>query len=170
MEGKHRLNFSAPNLVNVCIDRKGEGGCTGRLYCGYYPQAIRFCGEYAMIKIMEKLMDMIDYPQASTIMRGYSREKIFSKQERKRIFSGEEIMKERGELATLAIYVQYRQNSTWQGELFCSEQNMLRHFRSVLELLKLIDRITEYREYVLTEHRTTDYDHKIPKNEGGVVA
>lgn len=170
MEEKYRINFSAPNLVNVCIDRRGEGGCEGRLYCGYYPQAISFYGEYAIIKIMEKLMDAINYPQVSTITRCYKQKKFSEKQEWRRIFSGKEIMKEKGKLTTLAIYVQYRQNSTWQGELFWSERNMLRHFRSVLELLKLIDQIAEYREYVMTEHRTTDYSYKIPKNEGGVVA
>lgn len=170
MEGKHRMNFSAPNLVNVCIDRRGEGGCEGRIYCGYYPQAISFYGEYAMVKIMEKLMDTIDYPQASTIMRHYNREKISRKQEWRKIFSGKEIMKERGEFATLTIYVQYRQNSTWQGEIFWSERNMQRHFRSVLELLKIIDRIAEYRQHALAKPKITDYVYKIPKKEGGVVA
>ena len=69
MEETYKINFAAPNLVNVCIDRWGENGCEGRLYCGYYPQPVSFRGEYGMIKIMDELMDSIDYPQASTIMR-----------------------------------------------------------------------------------------------------
>lgn len=71
MEETYKINFAAPNLVNVCIDRWGENGCEGRLYCGYYPQPVSFRGEYGMIKIMDELMDSIDYPQASTIMRYY---------------------------------------------------------------------------------------------------
>ena len=170
MEEMYKINFAAPNLVNVCIDSRSESGCEGRLYCGYYPQPVSFHGEYGMIKIMDELMDSIDYPQASTIMRCYSRKNIPKKYEHARIFSGTEIMKAKGKLATIVIYVQYRQNSTWQGELFWAEENQVHRFRSVLELMKLMDRISEYRQNTLPEQRITDYAYKIPKKEGGLGA
>lgn len=170
MEETYKINFAAPNLVNVCIGRWGENGCEGRLYCGYYPQPVSFRGEYGMIKIMDELMDSIDYPQASTIMRYYNRKNIPRRYEKRRIFSGPEIMKEKGKLATLVIYVQYRQNSTWQGELFWAEKNLVKRFQSVLELLKFIDRISGYSQKFQPDHRTTDYAYKISKSEGGVEA
>lgn len=44
-----------------------------------------------------------------------------------------------GEKGTFVIYVKYRQNATWQGEMLWLEGNLKISFRSVLELLKLID-------------------------------
>ena len=170
MKETYRINFAAPNLVNVCIDRKGEGGCEGRVYCGYYPEPLCFHSEYGMVKIMEKLMDNIEYPQSSTIMRHYNEKKPSPKYKIGRIFSGQEIMKEKGKIATLVIYVQYRQNSTWQGEFFWAEKNQMQRFQSVLELLKFMDRISQYGQLSLPEHTTTDYAYKKPKDEGGVEA
>lgn len=170
MKEMYKINFAAPNLVNVCIDSQGEGGCEGRLYCGYYPEPVHFHGEYGMIKIMEELMDQIGYPQPSTIMRRYNGENTFRKYDVGRFFSGQEIMKEKGRIATLVIYVQYRQNSTWQGEFFWAEKDQVQRFRSVLELLKFMDRISQYGQLTLPECKTTDYAYKKPKDKGGVEA
>lgn len=49
------------------------------------------------------------------------------------------IMEKSGELATFVIHVKYRQNSTWQGDIFWTEKQEKRNFRSALEMLKLID-------------------------------
>lgn len=170
MEETYKINFAAPDLVNVCIDRWSENGCEGRLYCGYYPQAIIFHDEYGMIKIMEELMDSIDYPQASTIMRHYNRKDVPNRYEKGRIFSGTEIVKEKGKIATFVIYVQYRQNSTWQGEVFWAEGNLVKRFQSVLELLKLTDRIIENSRNFRLDNRAADYIYRMQKEEGGVGA
>ena len=52
---------------------------------------------------------------------------------------GNELMEKRGGLATFVIHVRYRQNSTWQGDIFWAEKQEKVFFRSVLEMLKLID-------------------------------
>lgn len=170
MKEMYKINFAAPNLVNVCIDRRGESGCQGRLYCGYYPQPVSFYDEYGMIKIMDELMDSIDYPQASTIMRCYNRKNVPRRYQTGRIFSGKEIMKEKGKLATLVIYVQYRQNSTWQGMLFWAERDLAKRFQSVLELLKFMDRILEHSQHSPPDYRTTDYFYNIQREKEGVGA
>ena len=82
----------------------------------------------------------------------------------------EKIMKEKGKLATLVIYVQYRQNSTWQGELFWAEKNLVKRFQSVLELLKLTDRIIENSRNFRLDNRAADYIYRMQKEEGGVGA
>ena len=53
--------------------------------------------------------------------------------------NADEIMEKSGELATFVIHIKYRQNSTWQGDIFWTEKQEKRNFRSALELLKLID-------------------------------
>lgn len=42
-------------------------------------------------------------------------------------------------IATFQINVMFRQNATWQGSLFWVDQSMEAHFRSVAELLRLMD-------------------------------
>ena len=52
----------------------------------------------------------------------------------------DEIFKEkRGEKATFVVQVQFRQNATWQGTVTWAEKNETRHFRSTLELIRLMD-------------------------------
>ena len=56
----------------------------------------------------------------------------------------DELLKEkRGEKATFVVQVQFRQNASWQGTVTWAEQNETRHFRSTLELIKLMDEILD---------------------------
>jgi hypothetical protein len=48
-----------------------------------------------------------------------------------------------GRLATFIVHIQYRQNATWQGRIVWTEENQASHFRSALEMLKLIDSAVE---------------------------
>lgn len=41
--------------------------------------------------------------------------------------------------ATFIVQVQFQQNATWQGSIHWSEENKTQHFRSTLELIKLMD-------------------------------
>ena len=40
---------------------------------------------------------------------------------------------------TFEITVRYRQNATWQGQIHWIDKNRKQNFRSVLEMLKLMD-------------------------------
>jgi len=40
---------------------------------------------------------------------------------------------------TFEISVKFQQNSTWQGQILWAEKNMKQSFRSVLEMLRLMD-------------------------------
>ena len=45
---------------------------------------------------------------------------------------------------TFEITVRYKQNATWQGQIYWINKNRKQNFRSVLEMLKLMDEaITE---------------------------
>ena len=102
--------MTAPDLMCVCIDERGAAGSSGRLYHRYGKEPGLFQNEYQLLTLMEELMDRIGYPQASV-----------------------------GRCATFLVHVQYRQNATWQGEIFWAERQRLQTFRSALELLKLFD-------------------------------
>ncbi|MCI8888854.1 MAG: hypothetical protein HFG70_12330 [Hungatella sp.] len=49
------------------------------------------------------------------------------------------MLNETGKRATFLVNVQYRQNATWQGKVLWAETGESCHFRSALELLKLMD-------------------------------
>ncbi|MCL2200862.1 MAG: hypothetical protein FWB75_02765 [Oscillospiraceae bacterium] len=40
---------------------------------------------------------------------------------------------------TFEISVKFQQNSSWQGQILWAEKNMKQNFRSVLEMLRLMD-------------------------------
>ncbi|MBR0473934.1 MAG: hypothetical protein IJJ19_02945 [Erysipelotrichaceae bacterium] len=48
-----------------------------------------------------------------------------------------------GELGTFIIRVQHRQNSSWQGRITWVEQDKTLYFRSIWEMMKLIDSAME---------------------------
>ncbi len=53
--------------------------------------------------------------------------------------SDDELLSRHGDLGTFIIRVQHRQNSSWQGHVTWMEQNRTIHFRSVWEMIKLIE-------------------------------
>jgi len=48
--------------------------------------------------------------------------------------------RERGSTkCTFEIEVKFTQNATWQGQIYWAEKNLKQNFRSVLEMIKLMD-------------------------------
>lgn len=61
------------------------------------------------------------------------------------------VQEKRGKQGTFIVQVQYRQNSSWQGQVIWAEGNRCEHFRSALELMKLIDGAMDEAERNNTE-------------------
>jgi len=55
-------------------------------------------------------------------------------------------MEHRGVLDTFAIWVRFRQKSTWQGELIWIEKDKNIPFSNMLELLNQIDKVLVLRK------------------------
>jgi len=52
--------------------------------------------------------------------------------------------RERGSTkCTFEIEVKFMQNATWQGQIYWAEKNQKQNFRSVLEMIKLMDEAIE---------------------------
>lgn len=99
---------------------------------------------------MNELYDELQFPQASTVLRSFQRDKKTERasedrepdSQRKGMRKMEEfekVIEHRGERATFLIRVQYRQHSSWQGEVVWVDQQKKEYFRSALELVKLLD-------------------------------
>ncbi len=117
----------------ICVDSYEDEIICGRLYSPYYEAGIEFKGVMELLKELDSMLEDINYPQA------YSSRRVFwSEDEKKeREFTAESVKV--GRLATLSMRILFRQNSSWQGSLYWCEERRDESFRSVLELLLLID-------------------------------
>lgn len=145
-ERGERLIMHSPNIVNMCIDSyDGEKQC-GRLYHQYTGHTVLFSTLFEALDRMERLYDELQFPQASTDIRRFQEDEETG-ENRKRCVGRpgitetfDRVIVHRGEDATFIIRVQYRQYSSWQGEVTWMDGKRRRPFRSVLELARLIDK------------------------------
>lgn len=130
----------------ICIDDTDEAGDPGRLYSCYSREPARFEDQYQLLLLMEQVMENINYPQSSVALRQYGKKSTteYARHDRPdKVVEQKELLNHRGERATYAVRIQYRQNATWQGEIVWLEQNETRSFSSELEMLKLMDNMRE---------------------------
>ena len=66
--------------------------------------------------------------------------------------SDREVLEHHGDVGTFIVRVQQRQNSSWQGRITWVDENKTVNFRSVWEMVKLIDSAME------TVHVSEDND------------
>lgn len=87
-------------------------------------------------------MDKINYPQSSVNAREYGTDgkRNFMKREIPlKLMEKENVLQEKGALATFLIHVMYRQHATWQGVILWKEKNVVWSFKSALELMKIME-------------------------------
>ena len=135
---KISVNISAPNLAAICIDRGESEHYIGRLYHKYHVGPIEFHDLGYLLSQIDKLCDISGYPQSTTMSRTFAEKKSTSGEGALQVADFEQILDQKGGLATFVVHVKYRQHSTWQGEIVWAEKNKKQTFRSALELLKLI--------------------------------
>ncbi len=143
MSKQFKINLSPPNLLNICVDRTDNGEISGRVYHCYKKEAVSFANVVELIKIAEHLFENIGYPQASTKSRSFEDEERETALETRleKVAESEDLLQYRGEKGTFITYVQYRQQSTWQGEVSWIEEEQSYRFQNTLELIKLIDQV-----------------------------
>ncbi len=144
---EQNLHLFAQNLICVCIDKERNGDYEGRILQPFDQTDICYKGSADMVLQMNRLYDLWNYPQASLQMRTFASDRQKRQKMDIRKYSihkkVEEMQEERGKESTFIVQVQYRQNATWQGQVVWAEENRKEHFRSALELIKLIDSAME---------------------------
>lgn len=162
LEGIHA---AAPNLCCVCVDGTEAGECRGRLFHYYTNGAQPFRSWCELIIKIDALCDMLGYPQAAEQPRRFGRGTLpkAEKKEVTKLKSKDDLVKENGELATFVVHVMHRQNATWQGTVVWAEKSQKASFRSVLELVKLMD---SAMEDTLSPNASPDL---LPENGAGNV-
>lgn len=128
----------------ICIDSYENGEMRGKIFNPCYSGNLEFSNLVSFLKLMEALFDKFEYPQSSMTTRHFAGKKSSDKNSEIELSDSmekEDYLKTetRGKLATFRIQVRFRQNASWQGTLTWVEGNRTENFRSVLELIMLMD-------------------------------
>lgn len=118
--------------TTVCVDSYREGVLQGRFYSPD-GSAQCFSSLSRFLVMMEEMLDLTNEPQSDTIHRSFSALLIPPDT------GAPWHSKPRGELATFELQILFRQHTSWQGVICWREQHREQSFRSVLELILLMD-------------------------------
>ena len=125
--------------TTVCIDSYEEGVLRGRFY-GSDGSAQSFPSLSRFLTLMEEMLELNNEPQSDTLRRSFTA--LLPQNNGGIHWNG--IRK--GSLATFELQILFRRYSSWQGVLFWKEQHREQSFRSVLELILLMDSALREKE------------------------
>ena len=150
--------IGAPNGIVVCVDRSEGRLVCGRMYHRYYDREIPFGNFDELIHRIDRFFDQINFPHASTTIREFltdekgagtapavSEEYISEsymngyRKEYREVMQDKELLEQHGYLETFIVRVQHRQNSTWQGRITWADENKTMNFRSIWEMIHLME-------------------------------
>ena len=142
---RRRWYTGAPNGVVLCIRESRSDAMRGELYHSYSTASIPFENAQQMVLEMEKLYDRLNFPHPGTNERSFTKPHKNGEHitEKDKIMKDEELLSKHGDLGTFIVRVQHRQNSSWQGRITWMEQDKTINFRSVWEMVKLIESAVE---------------------------
>lgn len=118
--------------ITVCVDSYDSGILKGRFY-NAYQEMERFDSLVQFLTSVEAVLEEQQHPQSYTVLRKFS----------DRISAGDGTVAsgciQKGKIATFEMQVLFRQHSSWQGVLIWRDRKQEQPFRSVLELVLLMD-------------------------------
>lgn len=140
------MGLSELGALGICIDEYDAGEMRGRIYSALHEEPYTFNSVITLVKCVNGIFDEGDYPQATMRCRGFNKkdkdtdsapmeEKTFTDPSKLNVLR----TNMRGKKATFRVKVMFRQNASWQGMVCWVEKNREESFRSVLELMMLID-------------------------------
>ena len=115
------------------MDSYENGVFCGRFYNPYVKEGQQFHSLVDFLLKMEKTLDEIHFPQSFTAVRNFAPRPEFQQNR------PPEPERQVGKAATFMLRVLFRQNASWQGSLLWTEGRQEQSFRSVLELILLMD-------------------------------
>lgn len=130
---QNRMWGNAYRTTVVCVDSCRDDIWKGRLYNPYLPEGEQFESLLQLLLKMESLLDGMNFPQSFTQPRA------FSAPFTQKGAAPPEAEPREGKCATFALRVLFRQNASWQGSVTWLEGGQEESFRSVLELIVLMN-------------------------------
>lgn len=134
-----------PNGIVLCVDARQKRQMKGRFFHGYSRGGVSFSNCDQMLFRMEKFLDWLNFPHPTSADRTFKETEPGGSRDGKRVkvMSDEELLKQHGDLGTFILRVQHRQNNSWQGRITWAEQDKTLCFRSIWEMMKLIESAIE---------------------------
>ena len=129
-----RIRNEACRTFAICVDFYERGMMSG-WFCSLEQEseAETFCSLTQMIVSIEQKLNAANYPQSFTVMRSFApiQEVRPDRREEARLSSGL--------VGTFVVKIFFRQHTSWQGTITWQEGCGEQAFRSVLELILLMD-------------------------------
>lgn len=130
-------------VLRICVDELGEGGIRGRVVSRRLTEPMPFSDVGHLLLQLEEVFDRQNFPQAFERRRTFGARQEESSlplaQTLEQGMDPEEVARAAGQVTTFDLYVITRRNTTWQGFVDWLDGSPRIHYKSVLELLKLID-------------------------------
>ena len=120
------------HTTTVCIDSYHNGVPVGRFYPSGSEAGCDFQSLTQFLMQMERAMDETERPKSFTETRTFAPAPPAQP-------GKANIRSSTGAVATFAVRILFRQNTSWQGSVAWLEGRQEKSFRSVLELILLID-------------------------------
>ena len=119
--------------IRLCVDSYENGVLCGRFYHASLDDACPFRSLTQFLVKVEQMLDEANYPQSYTAKRSF----LALPELKTGVSSGE--LDRTGKLGTFVIRLMFRQHTSWQGSVTWEEGKGEESFRSVLELILLLD-------------------------------
>ena len=141
---------SAATRMVVLVDERAPFSFSGRLYSDYFQRALPFSCPEELLSLSRALLDALSFPQTATSCRSFHsrrgasaphptpKRSMESMKHESSLPSQQNETVPTGKKGTFVVQVLYRQNATWQGTVRWLDTNKTQPFRSVLELLSLM--------------------------------
>lgn len=120
--------------IRICINSYENQNPVGTLYHSVFPQGVTFYSLTQLLINIEKILDTMEFPRASTERRRFTEAAALLSNR-----ADSDVDMPTGELATFYVRMIFRQNASWQGTIVWSEGGCEEVFRSALEFIMLID-------------------------------
>lgn len=117
----------------ICVDEYKDKCLSGRLYNSTYAEGVSFQSTIDLLLNMETALGEKNHPQS------YACKRLFHPIEERPVVDVTPIERKDGKIATFSLKVLFRQNASWQGSVYWHEGKQEERFRSVLELLLLVN-------------------------------
>ena len=132
-----RMTANEYHSIVVCVDGYDQRILRGRLYNPFLQGTVHFTGLMEFLLAVEHLLDEMNFPQPFAQVRSF-RPQAKAREEIRR-----DNLEQRGERGTFVMKVIFRQNASWQGSVIWMEKGMESQFRSLLELIILMDSVLD---------------------------
>lgn len=129
---REKMMIPEGNRTLVCVDSYQKGVPMGRFYSNF-PESETFDSMTQFLLKMEESLDDRQTVQSYTTPRTFS--EVVEAMDRE----SPQISFRKGQKATFEIVILFRQHTSWQGVVRWQERKQEQSFRSVLELIRLMD-------------------------------